>query len=64
MQNTFNIERGFYNYLQEPHLKYFQQLLGEQRVITDLSDLEKYNVDWFLQMRGTVLYNTHEKLIY
>ncbi|XP_076269357.1 D-2-hydroxyglutarate dehydrogenase, mitochondrial-like isoform X1 [Rhynchophorus ferrugineus] len=52
-KNTFNIERGFYNYLQEPHLKYFQQLLGEQRVVTDLSDLEKYNVDWFLQMRGS-----------
>ncbi|CAG9771345.1 unnamed protein product [Ceutorhynchus assimilis] len=53
-KNRYQVERGFYNYLQEPHLRYFQDLLGyEERVLTNLSDLEKYNVDWFQQVRGS-----------
>ncbi|XP_060537296.1 D-2-hydroxyglutarate dehydrogenase, mitochondrial [Cylas formicarius] len=50
--NNYNVERGYYNYPQEQHLLFFKQLLGE-RVVTDLSDLEKYNVDWFLTYRGS-----------
>ncbi|XP_030747862.1 D-2-hydroxyglutarate dehydrogenase, mitochondrial-like isoform X2 [Sitophilus oryzae] len=52
-KNTFNVERGFYNYFQEPHLRFFQNLLGNERVVTDLIDLEKHNVDWYLQFRGS-----------
>ncbi|XP_066138173.1 D-2-hydroxyglutarate dehydrogenase, mitochondrial-like [Euwallacea fornicatus] len=52
-KNTYQVERGFYNYLQEHHLKFFEDLLGDgERVLTNLSDLEKYNVDWYLQARG------------
>ncbi|ENN81556.1 hypothetical protein D910_09146 [Dendroctonus ponderosae] len=54
VQNTYQVERGFYNYLQEPHLHYFQKILGDdERVLTNLSDLEKYNVDWYQQVRGS-----------
>ncbi|KAJ8971409.1 hypothetical protein NQ317_005525 [Molorchus minor] len=49
MFNAYNVSRGNYNYLQEGHVNYFQHLLGDDRVIMDLSDLEKYNVDWYLQ---------------
>ncbi|KAJ8954511.1 hypothetical protein NQ318_000742 [Aromia moschata] len=51
-KNTYNVSRGYYNYLQEDHIRFFQRLLGEKRVIMDLSDLEKYNVDWYIQVRG------------
>ncbi|KAL1496987.1 hypothetical protein ABEB36_008024 [Hypothenemus hampei] len=54
-KNVYQVERGFYNYLQEHHLKFFEQLLGDdtEKVLTNLCDLEKYNVDWYLQARGS-----------
>ncbi|CAG9814443.1 unnamed protein product [Phaedon cochleariae] len=51
-KNTFQVSRGDYNHLLDEHVKYFRSLLGDNRVVMDLSDLEKYNVDWFLQVRG------------
>ncbi|KAJ8918437.1 hypothetical protein NQ315_008134 [Exocentrus adspersus] len=51
-KNTYNVSRGNYNYLHETHIKFFENLLGDQRVIMDLCDLEKYNVDWYNQVRG------------
>ncbi|CAH1105950.1 unnamed protein product [Psylliodes chrysocephalus] len=51
-KNRYKITRGNYNYLHEEHIHYFQNLLGESRIVMDLSDLEKYNVDWFNQVRG------------
>ncbi|XP_050309718.1 D-2-hydroxyglutarate dehydrogenase, mitochondrial-like [Anthonomus grandis grandis] len=54
-KNTYQIERGFYNYLQEPHLNYFKKILGDDgnRVITDESLLEHYNIDWFKNVKGS-----------
>ncbi|CAG9833545.1 unnamed protein product [Diabrotica balteata] len=51
-KNRYKVTRGNYNYLREDHINYFQTLLGYKRVIMDLSDLEKYNVDWYTQVRG------------
>ncbi|XP_028133838.1 D-2-hydroxyglutarate dehydrogenase, mitochondrial [Diabrotica virgifera virgifera] len=51
-KNRYKVTRGNYNYLREGHINYFQALLGHKRVIMDLSDLEKYNVDWYTQVRG------------
>ncbi|KAJ8929675.1 hypothetical protein NQ314_017602 [Rhamnusium bicolor] len=55
LQNTYNVSRGNYNYLHENHISYFQDLLGDKRVIMDLSELEKYNVDWYIQVRDNEL---------
>ncbi|CAH0557516.1 unnamed protein product [Brassicogethes aeneus] len=52
-KNKFKVQRGNYNYLDESHINFFRDLLGETRIIMDLSDLEKYNVDWFKQCRGS-----------
>lgn len=52
LQNRFNVKRGNYNYLDENHVHFFENFLGANRVVIDLVDLEKYNVDWFLTMRG------------
>ncbi|XP_023310421.1 D-2-hydroxyglutarate dehydrogenase, mitochondrial-like [Anoplophora glabripennis] len=51
-KNTYNVSRGNYNYLHEAHIAFFENLLGDNRVIMDLCDLEKYNVDWYTQVRG------------
>ncbi|KAJ3654795.1 hypothetical protein Zmor_013958 [Zophobas morio] len=51
-KNNFNIKRGNFSHVEEEHLYFFRKLLGESRIITDLSDLEKYNVDWNKHLRG------------
>lgn len=51
-KNNYKVTRGNYNYLHDEHFNFFKSILGEKRVITDLSDLEKYNVDWFKNLRG------------
>ncbi|XP_017774334.1 PREDICTED: D-2-hydroxyglutarate dehydrogenase, mitochondrial-like [Nicrophorus vespilloides] len=51
-KNNYNVQRGGYQSLEEDHIKYFQTLLGENRLVMDLSDLEQYNVDWFKHYRG------------
>jgi D-2-hydroxyglutarate dehydrogenase len=51
-KNNYNIIRGNYSHVEEEHLYYFRKLLGETRIVTDLSDLEKYNVDWHKSLRG------------
>lgn len=33
-------------------MQFFRDLLGEQRIVTDLSDLENYNMDWMRHLRG------------
>lgn len=38
--------------MEEEDVAFFKKLLGEERVVTDFYDLEKYNVDWFQQYRG------------
>lgn len=46
------MSRGDYNYLQEFHIGFFRDLLGERGLLMDLSDLEKFNVDWYKKFRG------------
>jgi hypothetical protein len=56
-KNNYNIIRGNYSHVEEEHLYYFRKLLGETRIVTDLSDLEKYNVDWHKSLRGIKIKN-------
>lgn len=51
-QNNYKVTRGNYGFLDENHITFFRDLLGEQRIVTDLSDLEKYNVDYHEHLRG------------
>lgn len=51
-QNNYNVTRGHYNVLQDSHVTFFKQLLGEERVIMDETDLNRYNIDWYYQVRG------------
>ncbi|KAK9736744.1 FAD binding domain [Popillia japonica] len=51
-KNNYNIQRGNYNSLDESHISYFRNLLGDDRLVMDLSDLEKYNIDWMNHLRG------------
>lgn len=46
------MKRGNFKEVAEEDVAFFRELLGEERVVTDFSDLEKYNVDWFRQYRG------------
>lgn len=55
-QNNYNIQRGNYNSLDESHISYFRNLLGDDRLVMDLSDLEKYNIDWMNHLRGTPIF--------
>ncbi|VEN44635.1 unnamed protein product [Callosobruchus maculatus] len=48
-KNNYKVTRGHFGYLEEGHILYFQKLLGDARVLTDLSDLENYNVDRYTQ---------------
>nr|CAH7759828.1 unnamed protein product [Callosobruchus chinensis] len=52
-KNNYKVTRGNFGYLEEEHILYFQKLLGDARVLTDLSDLEHYNVDRYFQVRGS-----------
>ncbi|XP_057652269.1 D-2-hydroxyglutarate dehydrogenase, mitochondrial-like isoform X2 [Diorhabda carinulata] len=49
--NVFDVSRGNYNYINDGHIDYFRRVLGTNRVITNPEDAEKYNVDWFSQVR-------------
>ncbi|VEN44636.1 unnamed protein product [Callosobruchus maculatus] len=53
-KNNYKVTRGHFGYLEEGHILYFQKLLGDARVLTDLSDLENYNVDRYTQVRAKV----------
>ncbi|KAK4880290.1 hypothetical protein RN001_008436 [Aquatica leii] len=51
-QNSYKVTRGNYNLLKDRHVDFFQSLLGKERVLMDENDLERYNVDWYKQVRG------------
>ncbi|CAH2004346.1 unnamed protein product [Acanthoscelides obtectus] len=51
-KNNYKAIRGNFGYLEEQHIQFFQKLLGYDRILTDLSDLEQYNVDRYCQVRG------------
>jgi hypothetical protein len=46
------VKRGEFAQLDQNHLKFFRELLGENRVLNDPSDCEIYNVDWNRNVRG------------
>lgn len=52
-KDAFEVSRGNYNYINDSYIKYFRSILGTNRVITNTEDAEKYNVDWFSQVRGS-----------
>lgn len=52
------VKRGDYATLDDSHLKFFKDLLGESHVLTDPSDCVSYNVDWYRTVRGTLVSNT------
>ncbi|CAG9856912.1 unnamed protein product [Phyllotreta striolata] len=52
-KKKFNVIRGNYNSIQKEDIQHFRKILDSKRVVTDSVDLEKYNTDWFFQVRGT-----------
>lgn len=49
---NLRINRGDYNVLNSTHIFKFKEILGEERVLTKNTDLERYNIDWFYKLRG------------
>merc|ERR1712136_308021 len=47
-----DVQRGSYATLNETHISSFKNILDPNRVITDTTDLEGYNVDWLKTVRG------------
>jgi hypothetical protein len=47
------VSRGDYGHLSNEDITFFRDLLGEQRVLTEASDIEGHNVDWLKMVRGT-----------
>lgn len=47
-----HVKRGNYNNLNKQHVKYFQQILGNSRVLTNPEDVQPYNVDWIKMVCG------------
>ncbi|VEN64594.1 unnamed protein product [Callosobruchus maculatus] len=52
-QQRFPVNRGDFNRLNDGHRMYFQQLLGNNRILTEEDDLAKYNKDWFGFVKGS-----------
>ena len=46
------VKRGNYAQLTDKHVQQFQRILPKERVITDNSDVQSYNVDWLRMVRG------------
>ncbi|GLH15669.1 Alkyldihydroxyacetonephosphate synthase [Gryllus bimaculatus] len=47
-----SIQRGNYSQLTSDHIHFFESILDKQRVLTDPSDVEPYNVDWLKLAQG------------
>ncbi|KAJ9600104.1 hypothetical protein L9F63_009615 [Diploptera punctata] len=46
------VKRGNYAQLSEKHVQQFERILPKERVLTDPSDVQSYNVDWLRMVRG------------
>ncbi|GLH15671.1 Alkyldihydroxyacetonephosphate synthase [Gryllus bimaculatus] len=46
------VKRGNYSELTDRHIKFFENILGKDRTLTDPADVEAYNVDWIKMVRG------------
>lgn len=47
-----HVQRGNYATLQPDDIAFFRETLGENRVLTEESDVDGYNVDWLGIVRG------------
>lgn len=52
MRYKDHVQRGNFATLQPDDIAFFRATLGENRVLTEESDVEGYNVDWLRIVRG------------
>lgn len=53
MQDRYtHVKRGNFAELNDSHLKFFEELVGKDRIITDAAECESYNIDWIKNVRG------------
>lgn len=55
-QDKFAIKRGNFNNVDEKHISFFKNLLGESGVLTNSEDLEGYNEYWFKHFKGNSIF--------
>lgn len=48
----YKVTRGPYATVTNSHLRFFEDLLGKDRLLTDPDECESYNVDWVKMVRG------------
>ena len=46
------LKRGNYAKLSNKNVQFFQQFLEPHQVLTEFSDLVRYNIDWMKSVRG------------
>lgn len=51
-KDRYPVKRGDYAILDNSHLQFFKDVLGSERVVTNPSDCEAYNIDWIKNVRG------------
>ena len=51
-KDVYDVKRGNFGVLKDSHVTSFEKILGNDRVLTDASDVEPYNVDWIKMVRG------------
>ncbi|KAG5874101.1 hypothetical protein JTB14_005897 [Gonioctena quinquepunctata] len=51
-KNLYDVKRRNFNDLEDRHVQFFKELLGENRTITDQENMEKYNQEWMRCVRG------------
>ncbi|GLV38636.1 D-2-hydroxyglutaric acid dehydrogenase [Carabus blaptoides fortunei] len=52
-KDKFAIKRGNFNNVNETHISYFKNIVGESGVLTNSDDLEQYNEYWFKHFKGS-----------
>lgn len=48
----YKIQRGFYNVISDTDVRFFDALLGSNRLVTDPDDCQSYNIDFTKTVRG------------
>lgn len=51
----YKIQRGFYNVISDTDVRFFDALLGSNRLLTDPDDCQSYNIDFTKTVRGVRL---------
>ncbi|XP_054261644.1 D-2-hydroxyglutarate dehydrogenase, mitochondrial-like [Macrosteles quadrilineatus] len=51
-KDVYKVKRGNYSVLDDSHIKKFENILSEDRVLTDAEELDSYNTDWIKMVRG------------